>query len=247
VQAGDWKTVEAMVKRFQDTVMSFRFAPFPVVAAPFGLTLGGGTEVSLHCDRIQAHAELYMGLVEVGVGLIPGGGGTKELAFRFTKALEAYAEADPFEGIKRAFQMIALAQTSTSAHEARHGLPAPACDRISMNRDTLLADAKARVLDLAPDYVAPLPKRMMALGKAGVANLDYALWSFKEAGQASDHDVRIGHEIAVVLCGGDGPAREVTEQDLIDLERDAFVRLLGTKETQERIAHMLTTGKPLRN
>ena len=248
VQAGDWKTVEAMVKRFQDTVMSFRFAPFPVVAAPFGLTLGGGTEVSLHCDRIQAHAELYMGLVEVGVGLIPGGCGTKELAFRFTKALEAYAEADPFEGIKRAFQMIALAQTSTSAHEARAmGFLRPHADRISMNRDTLLADAKARVLDLAPDYVAPLPKRMMALGKAGVANLDYALWSFKEAGQASDHDVRIGHEIAVVLCGGDGPAREVTEQDLIDLERDAFVRLLGTKETQARIAHMLTTGKPLRN
>ena len=248
VQAGDWKTVEAMVKRFQDTVMAFRFAPFPVVAAPFGLTLGGGTEVSLHCDRIQAHAELYMGLVEVGVGLIPGGCGTKELAFRFTKALEAYAEADPFEGIKRAFQLIALAQTSTSAHEARTmGFLRPHADRISMNRDTLIADAKARVLDLAPDYVAPLPKRMTALGKAGVANLDYALWSFQEAGQATAHDVRIGHEIAVVLCGGDGPAREVTEQDLIDLERDAFVRLLGTKETQDRITHMLTTGKPLRN
>jgi 3-hydroxyacyl-CoA dehydrogenase len=248
VQAGDWKVVETMVQRFQEMVMSFRLAPFPVVAAPFGLTLGGGTEISLHCDRIQAHAELYMGLVEVGVGLIPGGCGTKELAFRFTKALEPYAEADPFEGIKRAFQMIALAQTSTSAHEARRmGFLRPVADRISMNRDTLIADAKARVLDLAPDYVPPLPRRMVALGKAGVANLDYALWSFKEAGQASDHDVRIGHEIAVVLSGGDGPAREVTEQDLIELERDAFVRLLGTKETQDRIAHMLKTGKPLRN
>ncbi len=248
VQSGDWKVVETMVQRFQEMVMSFRMAPFPVVAAPFGLTLGGGTEISLHCDRIQAHAELYMGLVEVGVGLIPGGCGTKELAFRFTKALEPYAEADPFEGIRRAFQMIALAQTSTSAHEARNmGFLRPVADRISMNRDTLIADAKARVLDLAPDYVAPLPRRMVALGKAGVANLDYALWSFKEAGQASDHDVRIGREIAVVLCGGDGPAREVTEQDLIDLERDAFLRLLGTKETQDRITHMLTTGKPLRN
>jgi 3-hydroxyacyl-CoA dehydrogenase len=228
--------------------MSFRFAPFPVVAAPFGLTLGGGTEISLHCDRIQAHAELYMGLVEVGVGLLPGGCGTKELAFRFTKALEAYDEADPFEGIKRAFKMIALAQTSTSAHEARNmGFLRPVADRISMNRDTLLADAKARVLDLADDYVTPLPRKMTALGKAGVGNLDYALFSFKEAGQATDHDVRIGHEIAVVLCGGDGPAREVTEQDLLDLERDAFLRLLGTKETQDRITHMLTTGKPLRN
>lgn len=248
VQAGDWKSLEGMVKRFQDTVMSFRFAPFPVVAAPFGLTLGGGTEISLHCDRIQAHAELYMGLVEVGVGLIPGGCGTKEMAFRFTKALAPYEEADPFEGIKRAFKLIALAQVSTSAHEARAmGFLRPVADRISMNRDTLLADAKARVLDLAPDYVAPLPRRMTALGKAGVANLDYALWSFKEAGQASDHDVRIGHEIAVILSGGDGPAREVTEQDLLDLERDAFLRLLGTAPTQERIAHMLTTGKPLRN
>lgn len=248
VQAGDWKTVETMVKTFQDTVMSFRFAPFPVVAAPFGLTLGGGTEISLHCDRIQAHAELYMGLVEVGVGLIPGGCGTKELAFRFTKALEAYEEADPFEGIKRAFKMIALAATSTSAHEARNmGFLRPVADRISMNRDTLIADAKARVLDLAADYVTPLPRKMLALGKAGVGNLDYALFSFKEAGQASDHDVRIGHEIAVVLCGGDGPAREVTEQDLLDLERDAFLRLLGTKETQDRITHTLTTGKPLRN
>ena len=248
VQAGDWKTVEAMTKRFQDTVMAFRFSPFPVVAAPFGLTLGGGAEISLHCDRIQAHAELYMGLVEVGVGLIPGGGGTKELAFRFTKALEPYEEADPFEGLKRAFKMIALAQTSTSAHEARAmGFLRPVADRITMNRDVLLADAKARVLDLAPDYVMPRERRMTSMGRAGIANLDYALWSFQEAGQASAHDVRIGHEIAVILSGGDGPPREVTEQDLLDLERDAFLRLLGTKETQERIAHTLTTGKPLRN
>jgi 3-hydroxyacyl-CoA dehydrogenase len=248
VQSGDWTALDALVKRFQDTVMSFRLAPFPVVAAPFGLTLGGGTEISLHCDRVQAHAELYMGLVEVGVGLIPGGCGTKELAFRFTKALEPYEEADPFEGIKRAFKLIALAQTSGSAHEARAmGFLRPVADRITMNRDVLLSDAKARVLDLAADYVAPRPRRMQALGRAGVGNLDYALWSFREAGQASEHDVRIGHEIAVVLSGGDGPPREVTEQDLLDLERDAFLRLLGTKETQARIQHMLTTGQALRN
>jgi 3-hydroxyacyl-CoA dehydrogenase len=248
LEKGDWKALEAITKRFQDTVMSFRFAPFPVVAAPFGLTLGGGCEISLHCDRIQAHAELYMGLVEVGVGLIPGGGGTKELAFRFTNALAPYEEADAFEGLKRAFKLIALAQTSTSAHEARSfGFLRPVADRITMNRDVLLADAKARVLDLAPDYVPPQPRRMMALGRQAVANLDYALWSFQEAGQASAHDVRIGHEVACILAGGDGPAREVTEQDLLDLERDSFLRLLGTKETQERIAHTLTTGKPLRN
>ena len=248
LEQGDWKSLEALTKRFQDTVMSFRFAPFPVVAAPFGLTLGGGCEISLHCDRIQAHAELYMGLVEVGVGLIPGGGGTKELAFRFTNALAPYEEADPFEGLKRAFKLIALAQTSTSAHEARSmGFLRPMADRITMNRDVLLADAKARVLDLAPDYVAPTMRRMTSMGRAAIANLDYALWSFKEAGQASDHDLRIGHEVAVILAGGDGPPRDVSEQDLLDLERDAFLRLLGTKETQERIAHTLTTGKPLRN
>lgn len=248
VQAGDWATVEVLCRRFQETVMAFRFAPVPVVAAPFGLTLGGGCELSLHCDRIQAHAELYMGLVEVGVGLIPGGCGTKELAFRFTKALEAYEGADPFEGVKRAFQLIALGRTSSSAHEARTmGYLRPHADRISMNRDTLLADAKARVLDLAPDYVAPRPRTMRALGRAGVANLDYAIWSFGEAGQASAHDLRIAHEIAVILCGGDGPARTVTEQDLLDLERDAFLRLLGTAETQARVAHMLATGTPLRN
>ncbi len=248
VQQGDWKTLEMMTKRFQDTVMSFRFAPFPVVAAPFGLTLGGGCEISLHCDRIQAHAELYLGLVEVGVGLIPGGGGTKELAFRFTNALAPYEEADPFEGLKRAFKLIALAQTSTSAHEARAmGFLRPVADRITMNRDLLIADAKARVLDLAPDYLPPTMRRMTSLGRAAVANLDYALWSFKEAGQASEHDLRIGHEVACILAGGDGPPREVSEQDLLDLERDSFLRLLGTKETQERIAHTLATGKPLRN
>lgn len=248
VQAKDWKALEALTRRFQKMVTSFRYAPFPVVAAPFGLTLGGGTEISLHCDRVQAHAELYMGLVEVGVGLIPGGGGTKEMAFRFTNALAPYEEADPFEGIKRAFKLIALAQVSGSAHEARTmGFLRPVADRISMNRDTLVADAKARVMDLADDYVTPQPRRMRALGREGMGNLEYALFSFKEAGQASDHDVRIGHEVAYVLCGGDGPPREVGEQDLLDLERDAFLRLLGTKETQERMRHMLETGKPLRN
>ncbi|HET8770703.1 MAG TPA: 3-hydroxyacyl-CoA dehydrogenase NAD-binding domain-containing protein [Gemmatimonadaceae bacterium] len=248
VQAGEWKTLDAIIRRFQDTVMALRHSPFPVVAAPFGLTLGGGCEISLHCDRVQAHAELYMGLVEAGVGVIPGGGGTKELAFRFTKALAPYEGADPFEGIKRAFKLIALAQTSTSAQDARAmGFLRPVADRITMNRDLLIADAKARVLDLAPGYVAPTRRTMRSLGRAGIGNLEYALWAFREAGQASEHDVRIGRELAIVLAGGDGPAREVTEQDLLDLERDAFLRLLGTKETQARIRTMLETGKPLRN
>src|SRR6476661_8651562 len=155
VQAADWKGLDEMVRYFQEGAQLVRRAPFPVVAAPFGLTLGGGCEYALHCDRIQAHAELYMGLVEAGVGLIPAGGGTKELLFRFTEALAPYDEADPFEAVKRAFKLIAMATTSTSALEARSlGFLRPVADRITMNRDRLIADAKARVLDLALDYVA---------------------------------------------------------------------------------------------
>jgi 3-hydroxyacyl-CoA dehydrogenase len=244
---GKWQELEAAVQMFQSCSMSLRAAPFPVVVAPFGLTLGGGCEFSLHSDRIQAHSELYMGLVEVGVGLLPAGGGTKELLFRFTGELAPYDEADPFEGVKRAFKLIAMATTSTSALEARKlGLLREA-DRISMNRDTLIADAKARVLDLAPDYVTPPPRVITALGKEALGNLQYAVWAMREAGQISDYDVRIGREIAYVLSGGDGQPRVVTEQDILDLEREAFLKLLGNKETQERIAYMLKTGKPLRN
>ena len=246
--AGDWKSIEATIKAFQDAVMSVRRAPFPVVAAPFGLTLGGGVELSLHADRVQAHAELYMGLVEVGVGIIPCGCGTKELLFRFTEALKPYEEADPFEAAKRAFKLIALGQMSGSAAEAKKmGFLKPTADRISFNRDLLLADAKARVLDLAPGYVAPAMQTVRVLGRESLGNLKYALFSFKEAGQASDHDVRIGTEIAYVLSGGDGPPRDATEQDIMDLEREAALKLLGTKETQARIQFMLETGKPLRN
>ncbi len=248
VGAGDWKAVDAAVRRFQEFVMSARLAPFPVVAAPFGLTLGGGCELSLHCDRIQAHAELYMGFVEVGVGILPAGGGTKELLFRFASALAPYEDADPFEAPRRAFKLIATAQVSTSAHDARKmGFLRPVADRITMNRDLLIADAKARVLDLAPDYVAPTVRSIRALGREALGNLRYALFAFQEAGQASAHDARIGSEIAYVLSGGDGAPRNVTEQDILDLEREAVLRLLGTPETQARIRHMLDTGKPLRN
>jgi 3-hydroxyacyl-CoA dehydrogenase len=248
VQANDWKGLEAMVRYFQEGAQLVRRAPFPVVAAPFGLTLGGGCEYALHCDRIQAHAELYMGLVEAGVGLIPAGGGTKELLFRFTDMLTPFDEADPFEAVKRAFKVIAMATTSTSALEARAlGYLRPVADRITMNRDRLIADAKARVLDLAPDYVAPPPRTITALGKDAFGNLLYAGWAMREGGQITDHEKRIARELAYVLCGGDGPARVVSEQDILDLEREAFLRLLGTKETQERIVHTLKTGKPLRN
>jgi 3-hydroxyacyl-CoA dehydrogenase len=244
---GDRALLEGAVRKFQDTSLRIRASPFPVVAAPFGLMLGGGCEFSLYADRVQAHAELYVGLVEVGVGLIPGGGGTTELLFRFSTELEPYVEADPFEAVKRAFQLIAMATTSTSAMDARKLGFLRAADRITMNRDRLLADAVARVVDLAPDYVPPLPRTIVALGKEALGNLRYAAWAMHEAGQITDHEVRIAHELAYVLAGGDGPPRRVTERDILDLERESFLRLAATKETQERIQHMLTTGQPLRN
>ena len=248
VQQGDWTATDQAVSYFQECAMAIRRAPFPVVMAPFGLTLGGGTEFSLHSDLVQAHAELYMGLVEVGVGLIPAGGGTKELLFRFTRELAPYDEADPFEAVKRAFKLIAMATTSTSALDARKlGFLRDRGDRITMNRDQLIADAKQRVLDLAPEYVAPLPMTITALGKEAMGNLKYAAWAMHEAGQITEFEVRLANELAYVLSGGDGPPRLVTEQDILDLEREAFLKLLGTKETQERITAMLKTGRPLRN
>ncbi len=251
VQAGDWPKLEEAVSAFQEATMSLRRAPFPVVVAPAGLTLGGGAEMTLHADDVRAHAELYIGLVEAGIGLLPAGGGSKELLFRFTSELESYEESDLFQGVKRAFQLIALARTSTSALDAQKMGFLRAGDGagrgISMNRDFLLADAKARLLALAPDYVAPLPRTITAIGREGLGNLSYALWAFQESGQASAHDARIGQAIAYVLCGGDGPRRIVTEQDILDLEREKFLELLGTKETQDRIGFMLKTGKPLRN
>ncbi len=247
IAAGDWKALEAAVRGFQDTALRIRQSPFPVVVAPFGLALGGGAEFSLHADRVQAHAELYMGLVEVGVGLIPAGGGTTELLFRFATELAPYGEGDPFEGVRRAFQLIAMATTSTSGLEARRLGYLRAEDRITMNRDRLIADAAARVADLAPDYVSPLPRTITAMGNEALGNLMYAVWAMREAGQITEHEVRIAKELAYVLAGGDGPPRTVTERDILDLEREAFLKLLGTKETQERMQYTLKTGKPLRN
>lgn len=247
VSAGAWDDIALSCKTFQDSVMSIRRAPFPVVVAPAGMTLGGGAEFTLHADSVQAHAETYMGLVEAGVGLLPGGGGTKELLMRFTGELQNYDDVDLFAAVKRAFKLIAFATTTTSAYEGKAFGFLRDVDRISMNRDHQLADAKARVLDLARGYLPPLERTVRALGRDGLGNLEYALWSAHEAGQASAHDVRVGRAVAYVLCGGDGTARDVTEQDLLDLEREQFLSLLGTKETQERIAHTLKTGKPLRN
>ncbi|MGA7671206.1 MAG: 3-hydroxyacyl-CoA dehydrogenase/enoyl-CoA hydratase family protein [Nitrolancea sp.] len=246
-QEGAWDDLEMAARSFQRATTSLRYAPFPVVVAPFGLTLGGGAEFALHSDRVRANAELYMGLVETGVGIIPAGGGTKEMLFRFSNDLIAYPEADPFEALRRAFMLIAMAQTSQSALEARNfGFLRPQ-DQISMNRDALLADAKRAVIDMAPGYVAPFPRTVHVLGREAIGNLRYAVWSMHEGGQITDHEVMIASELAYVMCGGDGLPHEATEAEILGLEREAFLKLIGTRKSQERMAHMLKTGKPLRN
>jgi 3-hydroxyacyl-CoA dehydrogenase len=245
-QAKQWDMLDQAMIAFQGMTTSFKYAPFPVVAAPFNLALGGGCEVSIYCDAIQAHAELYMGLVEVGVGLLPAGGGTTDILIRFTDQL--HPEAEPFEAVKRAFQLIATAKTSTSALEARELGFLNAKDRITMSRERVVADAKKRVLELAPGYVAPVKRSVRVLGEAAYANLSMAAWTMNEAKQITDYELHLARTIARVLSGGmQNYATVVSEDHLLALEREGFLKLAGEAKTQERIMATLTTGKPLRN
>lgn len=245
-QNKQWDALEKMIREFQGTVVRLRTAPFPVVAAGFGMALGGGCETLLATDKVQAHAELYCGLVELGVGLIPAGGGTAEMLMRFTQALHPGAEL--FEAPKRAFELIAMGKVSASALDARNLGFLRACDEVTMNKRRLLSDAKASVLALARDYVAPTPRSIPVMGEAGLANLKYAALSLKMAGMASEHDVWLAGGLARVLSGGTQNFRAtVSEQHLFDLEREVFLECCGHPKSQERIAFMLTKGKPLRN
>jgi 3-hydroxyacyl-CoA dehydrogenase len=246
-QDGEWDEIDQGIRLFQKMVTSMRYSPFPTVAAPFGLSLGGGCEIPLYSDHVQAHAETYIGLVEMGVGLIPAGGGTTEMLTRFTDAL--LPGENPFNAVRKAFEQIALAKTSTSALEARDLGYLKASDGITMNRDRLIADAKRKVQELAVDYVQPQPRTdIPALGNAGYANLKIGVEGLKLSRQASDYDAELALHLARVLCGGTmNRQTQVSTQYLLDLEREAFLTLTGKKKTQERIAHTLKTGKPLRN
>jgi 3-hydroxyacyl-CoA dehydrogenase len=242
-----WKDLEQQVREFQDANQRLKFANVPVVAAPFGLTLGGGCEIALGAQAIRAHAELYMGLVEVGVGLIPGGGGTKEVLWRLTSGVRD--GDDLFPAIQRAFETIAMAKVSTSAAEARELGFLTASDRVTFNRDQLVHDAKQTVLALNLQGFRPTrPRTFRVGGTAAFANLQAGLWSMVESHQISEHDRKIATKLASVLTGGNVPANSrVSEQYLLDLEREAFMSLVGEERTKERMAAMLTTGKPLRN
>ena len=250
-QDENWEELDMIGRFFQQSVMSLRYSPKPVVVAPFQMVFGGGCEMVLHADRVRASAETYIGLVEVGVGIIPAGCGTKEMLMRALDSIPAdMKDADPFPFVKRAFETIALAKVATSAEEARGFGFLREEDSISMNPDRLIADAKKEVLALAASgYVQPQPRTdILALGNPALATLKLGVHLMKRAGYISDHDALIGEKLARILTGGDlNHATRVSEQYLLDLEREAFLSLIGTRKTQERIAHMLKTGKPLRN
>jgi len=250
-QEENWEELDMMGRVFQTATMSLRYSPKPVVVAPFQMVFGGGCEMVLHGDRVRAAAETYIGLVEVGVGIIPAGGGTKEMLLRVMDSIpKGVDDADPFPFVKRAFETIALAKVATSAEEARALGFLTKDDSISMNADRLIADAKKEVLALAASgYVQPQQRKdILALGEPALATLKLGIHQMKRAGYISDHDAEIGTQLARILTGGDlnHPTR-VSEQYLLDLEREAFLKLVGMRKTQDRIAHMLKTGKPLRN
>ncbi len=256
MQEEEWDEVDAEIRAFQAMTAAIKFCPRPVVAAPFGLCLGGGTEVNLHAAARQAHAELYMGLVETGVGLIPAGGGCKEMAIRVFDAAQSIrpdgrAESvERMEAMKKAFETIAMAKVSTSAAEARALGFLSTADGVTLHRDRLLLDAKARALALADaGYAAPLPRTdLTAAGESVLATLELGVYLMRQGEYISDHDVKVAAQTARVLSGGKVPAgTPLTEPEYLDLEREAFLSLCGEKKTQERIAFTLKTGKPLRN
>jgi 3-hydroxyacyl-CoA dehydrogenase len=256
VQEEEWDDVDMVIRQFQGMTQAIKFSPKPVVVGAFGLTLGGGTEISLHAPARQPHAELYTGLVEVGVGLLPGGGGCKEMLLR---ALDSATSIRPdgrgesvelLEAMKRAFETIAMAKVATSAHEARGLGFLSDSDNITMNRERVLSDAKARALALArSSYEAPVMRNdLPAPGENILATLKLGVYMMRQGDYISDHEVKIGNKVAEVLCGGNvTPGTPVSEQYILDLEREAFKSLCGEKKTQERIQYTLKTGKTLRN
>jgi 3-hydroxyacyl-CoA dehydrogenase len=263
IQEGEWDEVNHAIRSFQQMTAAIKFCPRPVVVAPFGMCLGGGTEVSLHAALRQIHSELYMGLVEAGVGLIPSGGGTKEMALRAHDLAIQLAPPEPRDppakfarsgeyaiALKQALEIIAMAKVSTSAAEARSLGLLNSADRITRNRERLLLDAKAQTILLAGlGYVPPVPRTQIPVaGLAVLSTLETGIFLMGEAGFASEHDQKVARKAAWVLCGGRlTPGSLVSEQYLLDLEREAFLSLCGERKTQERIAHTLKTGKPLRN
>ena len=242
-----WQEIDEQVRAFQEFCQGFKRAPFPVVATPFRQTLAGGAEVCLSCDQLVSAAETYMGLVEVGVGLIPAGGGCKEMLLRNEPA-ERDSKLQRQAGVVKAFEVIGMAKVSGSAVEARELGFLRVWDQIEVSQDRLLDRAKQRAIGLSSSYQPPDPATMTACGEPCLARLKVTVHLMHRAGYMSDHDVLIGRKLALVLSGGNlSHASLVTEQHFLDLEREAFLSLCGEEKTQQRMEHILKTGKPLRN
>jgi len=256
IQEDEWDEIDFAIRAFQNMTQAIKFSPKPVVSAPFGMTLGGGCEISLHSAARQPHAELYMGLVEVGVGLLPGGGGCKEVMLRAIDSAASIRKdgrgesVELMEAMKKAFEIVATAKVSTSAHEARGLGFLSSADQITMNRERVLSDAKTRVLELArAGYEPPIPRTdIPAPGENLLATLKMGAYLMRQGEFITDHEVKIAGKVAEVLCGGNvSPGTPVSEQYFLDLEREAFKSLCGEKKTQQRIQYTLKTGKTLRN
>ncbi|WP_298428558.1 enoyl-CoA hydratase-related protein, partial [Rhodoblastus sp.] len=241
-----WNDIQGLVGLGQLTYKALKYAPFPVVSAPAGMALGGGCEILLHSDAIQAHAETYAGLVEVGVGLIPGWGGCKEMAARWQSL--GKLPRGPMPAVAKVFEFISTATVAKSAAEAQDMLILRPGDAITMNRTRLLFDAKAKALKLAENYKPPEPPTYVLPGPSGKAALDMAVDGFVRLGKATRHDKVVSGVLAEILTGGDtDPTETLTEDRMLELERIGFMKLIRTPDTLARIEHMLETGKPLRN
>ena len=246
---GAWDQLGDAIRKMQAINMRMRYFPRPVVVAPAGLALGGGAEVLMHASRVVSAAELYAGLVEIGVGVIPAGGGTKEIVRRLVNPAMRTPNVDPLPHLQRAFEQIGLAKVATSAEEARQmGLLSPA-DRVVMNREMLLSEAKKEVLHLvSTGYRPPLPEKLYAAGRDALAALRVGIYMMKEAKFITEYEFVIANKLAYILTGGElSQPAWVDEQVFLDLEREAFLSLCGEEKTQARIYNMLETGKPLRN
>ena len=250
IEDEEWEEIDFAIRQFQDAFLKLKYARVPVVAAPAGMALGGGCEICLAVDRIVAHAETYMGLVEVGVGLIPAGGGCKESLIRAFEALPEGFDGDYFPFVRKVFETIGMARVSTSAEEARKYRYLRREDGVCMNRDALIYQAKEVVLTMDKTGYRPPrpPENLVGMGDSGRALLELGIYYMEEGRQISAHDAYIGRKLAHVLTGGNVlPGSRVTEQYILDLEREAFLSLCGEEKTQDRIRYMLQKGKPLRN
>lgn len=248
-ESGEWEKIDEVAKQLQDFTMQLRYSRKPIVIAPFGYTLGGGCEVAMAGSRVVAHAESYVGLVEVGIGVIPAGGGCKEMLRRVVAPAMQTPNADVLPFLQRVFETIGTAKVATSAHEAQQLGFFGNDTRIVMNRDHLISEAKKTVLNMvAENYQAPARAKIYAAGERALAAIRIAIYSMVSGKYISEYDAKIGEKLAHVLCGGKLTAPAwVDEQSILDLEREAFISLCGEEKTRERISHFMNTGKPLRN